>query len=66
MRDSAATTYNPEKSPFVSHFTGTDLVIEHIEKHWCPTLISGDFLDGKEFRFATDTRPHLVIVSSTT
>ncbi|MFO0919473.1 MAG: PVC-type heme-binding CxxCH protein [Planctomycetaceae bacterium] len=64
MRDLTDTMYNPEKSPCVSHFTGTDLVVEHIEKNWCPTLISGDLLDGKEFRFPDDRRPHVVIVSA--
>lgn len=64
MRDLTDTMYNPEKAPFVSHFTGTDLVIEHIERHWCPTLVSGDFLDGKEYRFPDDKRPHLAIVSA--
>ncbi len=62
MRDMTDTMYNPEKSPFVSHFTGTDLVVEHIERHWCPTLLSGDFLDGKEYRFPADTRRHIVVV----
>lgn len=62
MRDLTDTMYNPEKAPFVSHFTGTDLVVEHIEKHWCPTLTSGDFLDGREFRFPGDTRPHVAIL----
>ncbi len=64
MRDLTDTMYNPEQSPYVSHFTGTDLVVEHIEKHWCPTLLSGDFLDGKEYRFPEDHRPHVVIVSA--
>jgi putative membrane-bound dehydrogenase-like protein len=64
MRDMTDTMYNPQKAPYVSHFSGTDLVIDHIERHWCPTLISGDFLDGKEFRFAADRRPHVVIVSA--
>jgi len=64
MRDLTDTMYNPAMRPYVSHFTGTDLVVEHIEKKWCPTVISGDFLDGKEFRFKADTRPHLVIVSA--
>jgi nicotinamidase-related amidase/type 1 glutamine amidotransferase len=62
MRDLTDTMYNPAMKPFVSHFTGTDLVIEHIEKHWCPTLVSGDFLDGKEYRFPADTRPHVVVL----
>jgi nicotinamidase-related amidase/type 1 glutamine amidotransferase len=64
MRDLTDTMYNPAKAPFVSHFTGTDLVVEHIEKHWCPTVTSGDLLDGKEFRFQEDKRPHLVIVTA--
>ena len=64
VRDLTDTMYNPAKSPYVSHFTGTDLVIEHIEKYWCPTITSGDLLDGKEFRFSADKRPHLAIVAS--
>ena len=62
MRDLTDTMYNPAKRPFVSHFTGTDLVVEHIERHWCPTLTSGDFLDGREYRFPADTRPHVAIL----
>jgi type 1 glutamine amidotransferase len=64
VRDLTDTMYNPAKAPFVSHFTGTDLVVEHIERHWCPTVTSVDFLGGKEFRFKEDTRPHLVIVAA--
>jgi nicotinamidase-related amidase/type 1 glutamine amidotransferase len=60
VRDLTDTMYNPEKSPFVHHCTGTDLVVEHIEKHWCPTITSVDLLGGKEFRFSEDKRPHVV------
>ena len=31
MRDLTDTMYNPAQAPYVSHFTGTDLVVEHIE-----------------------------------
>jgi len=62
MRDLTDTMYNPEKAPFVSHFTGTDLVVEHVERHWCPSLISGDFLDGKEYRFPGDARPTVAVL----
>src|SRR5262245_38087668 len=62
MRDMTDTMYNPAQRPFVSHFTGTDLIVEHIERHWCPTLTSVDFLGGKEFRFPADERPHVVIL----
>ena len=56
MRDLTDTMYNSRKRPFVNHFTGTDLVVEHIEKFWCPTITSGDILGGKPFKFAKDTR----------
>lgn len=64
MRDMTDTMYNPAMKPFVSHFTGNDLVVEHIEKYWCPSLTSSDFLGGKPFRFTRDQRPHLVILSA--
>jgi hypothetical protein len=36
--------YNPQDPPHVSHDAGTQLVIEYIEKYWCPTAISADLL----------------------
>jgi nicotinamidase-related amidase/type 1 glutamine amidotransferase len=62
MRDMTDTMYNPAMAPFVSHFTGTDLVVEHIEQHWCPTILSSDFTGKPEFRFEQDRRPHLVVL----
>ncbi|MBI1247820.1 isochorismatase family protein [bacterium] len=65
MRDMTDTMYDPRQSPYVSHFTGTDLIVNHIEKHVCPTITSGQILgDGKEFRFAGDDRKNMVIVSA--
>jgi type 1 glutamine amidotransferase len=55
--------YNPAKHPFVNHFRGTELVVEHIERRWCPTITSADVLgDGKPFVFAQDKRPHVVFI----
>ena len=51
MRDLTDTMYNPRMRPFVSHFRGTGLVIEHIEKYWCPTVTSADFVGGKPLKF---------------
>jgi nicotinamidase-related amidase len=51
MRDLTDTMYNPRRPPNVSHFEGTALVIDHIEKHWCPTVTSADVLGGDPFRF---------------
>ncbi len=64
MRDMTDTMYNSRMAPFVSHFTGTDLVVEHIEKHWCPSISSTDFVGGKEFRFSEDHRPRVVILAA--
>ena len=64
MRDMTDTMYNSRMAPFVHHSTGTDLVIEHIEKNWCPTITSVDFLGGKEFRFSEDQRPTVAFVVS--
>jgi len=62
MRDMTDTMYNPARSPYVSHFTGTDLVVQHIEQYWCPSITSSDFTGQSEFRFPEDRRKHLVIL----
>jgi nicotinamidase-related amidase/type 1 glutamine amidotransferase len=64
LRDMTDTMYNPKAAPFVSHFTGTDLIIAHIERHVCPTITSDQIIGGKTFRFKHDARPHVVIVAS--
>ena len=51
MRDLTYTMYNPEKMPKVSHFAGTDLVVEHVEKYWCPSFTSADLTGRPAFRF---------------
>ncbi len=55
-RDLTDTMYNPERPPGVDHFTGTDLVVGHVERHWCPSFDSSDWVGGKPFRFAADRR----------
>jgi len=44
VRDLTDTMYNPARPPYVSHDEGTRLVIEYIEKFWCPTIISRDLM----------------------
>lgn len=56
MRDMTDALYNPRRAPYVDHFTGTDLMIEHIERHWCPSLTSDQLLGGSPFRFQADAR----------
>lgn len=40
-RDLTDCMYNPAKPPYVSHDEGTRLIIEYIEKFYCPTIDSG-------------------------
>jgi hypothetical protein len=54
VRDLTDTMYNPKMPPMVSHFEGTRLIVEHIEKYVCPTITSDQLLGGKEFRFKGD------------
>jgi hypothetical protein len=42
VRDLTDSLYNPRMPPVVSHDRGTELVVEHIEKYWCPSIASGD------------------------
>ena len=43
-RDLTDAMYDPRQPPYVSHTRGTELVIEHIEKYWCPSILSDDLL----------------------
>jgi len=54
MRDMTDTMYNPKMEPYVSHFKGTELIIEYIEKYVCPTITSDQVIGGKMFRFKGD------------
>ena len=56
LRDLTDTMYNSQMRPKVNHFVGTDLVIEHVEKYWCPTMTSDEVVGGKPFRFKEDMR----------
>lgn len=64
VRDMTDTMYNPAMKPHVSHFTGTDLMVEHVEKWVCPTITSDQMIGGKPFAFKNDRRPHIAIVSA--
>jgi hypothetical protein len=44
VRDLTDAMYDPRDRPFVSHDRGTELVIEHIEKYWAPTVTSSQIL----------------------
>lgn len=48
VRDLTDSMYNPKDRPFVSHDQGTELVVEHIEKYWCPSMLSLDLMHALE------------------
>ncbi|MAG13139.1 MAG: isochorismatase [Spirochaetales bacterium] len=43
-RDLTDSMYNPALPPYVDHDRGTQLIIEYIEKFWCPTIPALDLL----------------------
>jgi nicotinamidase-related amidase len=52
IRDMTDSMYNPARWPFVDHYRGTELFIEHLEKYVCPTITSDQILGGKPFTFS--------------
>lgn len=62
VRDLTDTMYDPRAWPYASHFTGTDLVISHVERYVCPTIGSDQILGGEELRFSADDRKRLVML----
>lgn len=41
-RDLTDALYDPREPPFVSHARGTEIVVEHIERYLCPSILSID------------------------
>jgi len=41
-RDLTDAMYDPREKPYVSHTRDTELVVEHIEKYWCPSISGED------------------------
>ena len=56
IRDMTDSMYNHRKRPFVDHFSGHDLVVQHVEKYWCPTITSDQIAGESAFRFSEDKR----------
>ncbi|MBN9520646.1 isochorismatase family protein [bacterium] len=57
VRDMTDTMFNPERPPGGTHFDGTDRVVEHVERYWCPSFLSSDLTGQRPFRFRHDPRP---------
>ncbi len=48
VRDLTDAMYNPAMRPYVSHEQGTQLVVDYIEKFWCPTISSEELQQGEQ------------------
>ncbi|HEY6403323.1 MAG TPA: isochorismatase [Blastocatellia bacterium] len=46
VRDLTDAMYNPASRPYVSHASGTDLVIRHIERYWAPSVTSDELISA--------------------
>lgn len=57
-RDLTDAMYDPREWPYVSHTRGTELVIEHIEKYWCPSIVGADLT--RVIRGSADPSPETV------
>ncbi|MFC1757168.1 ThuA domain-containing protein [Planctomycetota bacterium] len=62
VRDLTDTMYNPKMTPYVNHFSGTDLVVEHVEENICPSISSDQITGEPPLRYRKDTRPHVVML----
>jgi nicotinamidase-related amidase len=51
LRDLTDTMYNPERPPGVDHSKGTELMVAHVERYWCPSITSSDLTGAPAFRF---------------
>ncbi len=61
VRDLTDSMYDPRTRPFVSHARGTELVIEHIEATWCPSILGDDLthvIPGSDSTSTLTTRTH--------
>lgn len=47
-RDLTDSMYDPRDKPYVSHEEGTALVIQHIERYWCPSILGRDLTVSAE------------------
>lgn len=64
MRDMTDLMYNSKMPPQVNHFSGLDLIIDYIETYVCPSIVSTDFTQQKQFRFKEDNRPRIAFLTA--
>ncbi len=62
VRDLTDTMYNSRMWPYVSHFEGTNRIVEHVEKYVAPTILSTELTGQPAFKFQPDDRPRVVFL----
>jgi putative membrane-bound dehydrogenase-like protein len=62
VRDLTDTMFNSRMWPYVSHFEGTNRIVEHIEKFVAPTILSTEISGQPPFKFQPDDRPRAVFL----
>ena len=62
VRDLTDGMIDPERPPFVDHYRGNDLIIEHVERYWCPTILSSSLTGEEPSVFSGDTRKRIAVV----
>jgi nicotinamidase-related amidase len=46
VRDMTDAMYDPKDRPHVTHEQGTELVIQHIERYWAPSILSSELIEA--------------------
>jgi len=59
-RDLTDTMYNSRSKPYVSHFKGTQLIVDYIETYVCPTITSSDITGAAPFAFKIPAGPVII------
>ncbi|MDR0560682.1 MAG: cysteine hydrolase family protein [Prevotellaceae bacterium] len=64
MRDMTDVMYDPKYKPHVDHYTGTDLMVDYIEKYVCSSIVSTDITGKKQFVFKGDNRKRVAFLTA--
>ena len=57
VRDLTDAWYNPRNPPYVSNENATELVVQYIEKYWCPSVLSNDLVTSFKSTYQAEPVP---------
>lgn len=64
VRDLTDCMYNPQRWPYVDHYSGNDLIVSYVEQYICGTITSDQLTGGMPIRFSQDNRPKADLMPS--